>query len=286
MSYLLASIFFSALTVCFFKLFDRFGVHTFTAIVINYFTCAVVGNLLIDHTIVEQAVWTKPWFGFTAILGCLFIGTFYAIAQTTQRSGISISMVAAKLSVAVPVIFAVALYHEPVNGVKVTGILLSMVAVYLVSRQSGERTQGSLKLWYLPLIVFAGSGCIDTLLHYVEKNYIPPSDAATIICTVFSVAFLVGSAWLVVAHPAKWVQALPKNLLWGIMLGLPNYFCMYFLVKTLENFHGSYIFPINNIAIVIVSAALGVAVFKEPLSVQSKAGLAIALVSILLISLS
>ena len=59
---------------------------------------------------------------------------------------------------------------------------------------------------------------------------------------------------------------------------------MFFLVKTLGQFQGSYIFPINNIGIVAASTLTAVFVFKEKLSKQNKLGLALAISSILLIS--
>ncbi len=285
MIYLLLSILFSTITVSFFKAFELKGVHTFQAIVVNYVTCSLLGNILSPQTIFTQHVWTSDWFPIAVILGFLFISIFNFIAQTAQKLGVSTSMVAAKLSVVVPVVMAIILYDETLNWGKGVGILLSLVAVYFISKKENEGTHTLKNLWHLPILVFLGSGCIDSLLNYVEQNYIPPFDTDTILTSVFSVAFVFGSAYLIFLYMKGKLEFRWKNIYWGIFLGIPNYFSMVFLVKTLGVFHGSFIFPLNNIGIVAASTLTAVLLFKEHLSIQNKVGLGLAVISIILISL-
>ena len=78
-----------------------------------------------------------------------------------------------------------------------------------------------------------------------------------------------------------------KSIGWGIALGIPNYMCMYFLLKTLGAFtEASIVLPINNIGIVMASTLTGVFVFKEHLSTFNKIGLMLAIASIVILSLS
>ncbi len=286
MIYLLASIFFSTLTVCLFIVFEKKDVDTFQAIVFNYLTCAVIGNVSAPQTIFSGEVWLANWFPFAFILGFLFIIVFNFIAQTAQKLGVSISMVAAKLSVVLPVIAAVILYDEPLNFMKISGILISLLAVYLISKKENAEAHNNNKLLYLPILVFIGSGCIDTLLNYTEQNYIPPFDVVSIVSTIFSVAFIAGSFYLLILMVLKRKIFVARNLVWGIILGLPNYFSMFFLLKTLGQFQGTYIFPLNNIGIVAASTMAGVYIFKEKLSAQNKFGFILAILSILIISIS
>jgi drug/metabolite transporter (DMT)-like permease len=70
----------------------------------------------------------------------------------------------------------------------------------------------------------------------------------------------------------------------GIALGIPNFFSIYFLLKTFQFWDKSIAIPLNNVSIVIVSALLGYFLFKEKLSNINALGVLIAIVSILLIS--
>jgi drug/metabolite transporter (DMT)-like permease len=281
MMFLILSITLSVLTVCFFKLFERYNVHTLQAIVFNYITCIVVGNLDSADPVIIHPFWNEAWFPYAAFLGFVFISVFYSIGIVSQKMGVSTSMVAAKLSVVIPVTVAFVLHGETPTMAKVAGILLSLVAVYLISVKEEQTERSSAKwLWILPLYVFIGSGAIDSMLKYMQHRFIPPSNAGDMISTVFLSACILGL--LVLLFKRERIE--PKSMLWGIGLGIPNYYCMYFLVKTLEQFEASFIFPVNNIAIVVCSTIVSIRFFQERLSVRNKIGFVLAIVSILIIS--
>jgi drug/metabolite transporter (DMT)-like permease len=284
MIYLLLSILFSTFTVIFFKVFELKKVNTFQAIVFNYLSCTIAGNLFASNTIISPAFWLTPWFPFALILGFLFITIFFAIGRTAQEVSASASMVAAKLSVVIPVLFAVIFYNESLKGLQLLGIVMSLVSVYLMS--ASKDNEGKKMLWLLPLIVFAGSGAIDTLLNYVEQHFIPAYESAQIITSVFFVAFVFGTLFFVIQLLNQKAKFDPTSALWGMALGIPNYFSMYFLLKTLEVYEGSFIFPINNIGIVAATALAARLLFAEHLNKRMLLGLGLALLAIALISLA
>ena len=286
MIYLILSILTSVIVVAYFKLFDKYNVNTFEAIVVNYLVCATMGNLLADTPGITTTFWNEGWFKYTLILGFLFISVFYSIAQTAQKIGVSVSMVAAKLSVAIPVLFALFIHNETLGLPKVTGILVSLIAVYFISQNASSKNNNT-GLWYLPFYVFLGSGLIDTILNHINKTYIPPFNTNHILSFVFLTAFLLGGLILVYQMFTAKKRLSIKSIGWGIALGIPNYMCMYFLLKTLGAFtEASIVLPINNIGIVMASTLTGVFVFKEHLSNFNKIGLALAILSIIILSLS
>lgn len=285
MIYLILSIITSVIVVSYFKLFDKYKVNTFQAIVVNYLTCAIMGNLIADKPGITTQFWTEGWFPYTLVLGFLFISVFYSISQTAQKIGVSVSMVAAKLSVAIPVVYALFFFNESLGWLKLVGIVLSLLAVYFISQSSQTSTQKG--LWYLPLYVFIGSGCIDTLLNIINKNYIPPFDTNHILSFVFLTAFIFGGSLLVFQLIKGQQQITLKNVLWGVALGIPNYLCMYFLLKTLGAFtEASIVLPINNIGIVLTTTLVGLLWFREHLSKINWLGFVIAIVSIVILSFS
>jgi drug/metabolite transporter (DMT)-like permease len=287
-NYLILSILFSSITVSFFKLFELKNVQTFQAIVMNYISCGIIGSLFAEQTIFEAKVWTLPWYGYAVILGMLFISIFYCIGLTAQKLGVSVSMVAAKLSVVIPVLIALVFQGEQLNALTAAGIVLSLIAVFVMSSSSGSeenKTQAKHYIW-LPLAVFAGSGAIDTLLNHLNRTFIPPSTADQIVTTIFMNAFVLGLAFMVYQLLAKKIVLDMKSFLWGLLLGVPNYFSMYFLVKTLNAFQqASLVFPINNIGIVLMSSLMAFVFFKEKFNKQKMIGLALASLAIVLMAI-
>ena len=76
-------------------------------------------------------------------------------------------------------------------------------------------------------------------------------------------------------------------MLWGVILGVPNYFSIHFLLAALRNENGNSasVFTINNVAIVLFSTLLGILIFKEKLSMKNWGGIVIAVISIALVAL-
>ena len=286
MIFLLLSILFSSITVSFFKLFEIKNVVTFQAIIANYLTCSIIGTFFAKHPLYSAELWQADWLIWAFLLGSLFISIFYAIALTAQKISVSTSMVAAKLSVVIPVLVAYFFYNENLGFLKIIGIFLSLFAVYFISRKESGEASAPLSLLVLPIIVFAGSGSIDTLLKFMEHSFIPAYSADDLVTTSFFFAFVLGVLILLVSYFRGGIKLSSLSLLWGVLLGIPNYFSMYFLVETLGAFDATYIFPLNNIGIVALSTLLAYWFFKEKLNKQNMLGLVLAFLAIILISFS
>ena len=77
-----------------------------------------------------------------------------------------------------------------------------------------------------------------------------------------------------------------KSILGGVVLGIPNYFSLYYLIKMLDSrvYESSTIFTIHNVAIVIVSTLVAVLFFKEKITMRNSMGIALALIAIFLVT--
>jgi uncharacterized membrane protein len=102
---------------------------------------------------------------------------------------------------------------------------------------------------------------------------------------VFGVAFLVGAAlvgWHVI-QTGQWPGG--SVLLWGVLLGVANYGSVEFFLRAIRQLSGPFVFPANNIAIVLGAALLGVLVWSERLSGLNWAGIGLAAAALVLLNL-
>lgn len=286
MIFLLLSILSSSLIFVIFKLYNRYGVNTLQAIIINYFVACSVGFLIDSQQVDLARIPGEAWFPGTLLLGFLFIGVFYLAALTTQRNGLSVVSVASKMSLAIPVLFGIFFFRESAGVVKVLGILLALAAVFLTSIKKKEAIDIERKHLLFPLLVFLGSGIIDTTIKYLETSYVAREDVALFSSTIFAVAGIFGVCILIFQKIKGRLQFNFRNILGGIVLGVPNFFSIYFLVLALrtEGFESSTIFPLNNVSIVLVSTLLGILLFRERLLLKNWLGIILAICSILLIA--
>ncbi len=294
MIFLIGSILLSSYLTIAFKLCDRFGVNKFQAIVFNYLACAFTGSVVTGSLPEFGENVGQEWFLWSLLMGASFIVIFNLIAITVQKSGLAIASVASKLSLIIPFVFSLFLYNEDAAVFKIAGVLLALVAVVLtlypnkVAGNDNLNSTGGFNFQkiLLPVIVFITTGLLDTLIKYVEQNFITESNNDQYLISSFSVAFLLGFLFLILQLIRRKIKFQSKSVLVGFLIGIPNYFSIWCLMKVLKAYGdiSSVIIPVNNMGIVLFSALVAWLFFKEKLSRINWMGIVLAIVSILIIA--
>ncbi|MFS4457092.1 EamA family transporter [Maribacter sp. 2304DJ31-5] len=286
MFYLILSVLFSSLIFVIFKLFSVYNIQTLYAIITNYIVACLVGLIVYTGDMYLMGIPSKKWFLGAMALGVLFIIVFNLMAATSQRLGVSVASVATKMSFVMPVIVGVLLYKEVLGSIKIIGVLVAILAVYLASlKERAIKFRSSMLV--LPLLVFLGSGLIDTAIKYFQETLVPQEEFPIFCATVFAAAAVTGLLFIGISAIKKPIKKNFRNVLGGITLGVPNFFSIYFLLKALqfEGLTSAAIFTLNNVAIVMLSTIFGILLFKERLSVKNWIGVGMAVISILLVAI-
>ena len=285
MLYLLLSIFFNAILFVIIKSFAKFNINALQALVVNYLTAFLVGLFFLNNQKIDSQILEKNWIFGSVILGFIFIGTFYATTIASQRNGLSTASVASKMSIVIPILSGVLLFQEVLNSIKISGIILALIAVYFTSKKEKGEIQASGNLLY-PALVFIGAGTIDASLKYLQSHFVPENEVGIFSSLTFLCAFFVGLfiiSFQIIVNKAK---IYGRNIIGGIVLGIPNFFSLYYLVKMLEAkaFQSATLFTIHNISIVILTSIVGVLFFKEKLNKRNIFGILLALLAIFLVT--
>lgn len=286
MIFLLLSILFSTGLFVIFKYFGIYKIDVLKAIFVNYIVAFSMGFFFAERQIPISEIYVQPWFSGALFLGALFVSIFFVMAMTAQKNGVSVTSIAGKMSVVVPVFFGILLYNESVTFLKIVGIIMALIAVYLSSvKEEKSEKNGTL---LLPILLFIGSGTIDTLLKYIQENYVADEDVSIFSGSLFGIAGVFAFLILVIKTIKKRESFGYKNIIAGIILGVPNYYSIIFLIKALQNknFESSTLFTINNVAIVVVSTLVGLFFFKEKFSIKNKIGVAMAILGIILVTIA
>lgn len=277
-----------------FKLFERYDINSYQAIVVNYCICVITGCIALGDIPFEVAHLEADWFPLILILGVLFISGFNFVSLTVRYFGIAISSVAQRMSIGLSVPFAIWYYSEPYTLLKLTGIAFALFSVLLINIPT-QKKQSSLALddstsagpptskldrwsFLFPIGAFLISVFIEIILQYLhEVHHLEPAIESIIL---FAVAGFLGFLGLFIFRdPIRW-----RNILGGIILGIPNYFSIYFLLEGVGQLGGAVAYSLNNIAVVALSALIGYTIFKERLSLYNWLGIVVALIAIFLIT--
>lgn len=291
MLFLLGSIVLSSYLPLAFKFCGRYNIDIFQAIVFNYITCVITGSIVNGSFPLSTQSFNYAWFQWGCAMGVLFIGLFTLIGITTQKSGVAVATVANKLSLVIPVLLAVYLYGEVLFGFKLLGIGVALLAVALTCYQplKNKAGNGSKLGWLqyiLPTVLFVGSGLLDALINHVQKNYITDDNSNAFLITGFLSAASIGSVILIVLLFTGKKRFSFVNLLAGILIGIPNYFSIWFLMKFLKTspWQSSAKIPVNNMGIVLFSSVSAWLLFREKLSLTNWVGVLLSIAAIALIA--
>ena len=291
MMYLIGSIILTSYLTLSFKVCEKYNVSVFQAIVFNYITCVITGSIVNGAFPINAAVIHETWFHWALVMGVLFISIFNIVGMTAQKISVAVASVANKLSLIIPVILSVYLYHETVKGWKLVGVILALIAVILTcyqpsSAEEDEKKETGKWRYLLPFALFFGSGFLDALINHVQQTYVTETNSNAYLISGFFSAALIGTMYLEYQYMiGKQVFAF-KNLLAGVLIGIPNYFSIWCLVHFLKQspWQSSASIPVNNMGIVLFSSIVAWLLFKEKLSVINWVGVLLSMVAIYFIA--
>ncbi|ARS33995.1 hypothetical protein [Pontibacter actiniarum] len=297
MLYLLLSIFCSASLIFIFKLYERYNVHTMQAIAVNYGVCVLVGLCFPGGAdVLQPEIFSRTWAYYAMALGFIFIVTFYLIAVTAQKVGVTVASVAAKISLVIPVLFSLLVLQTTVKEytwLNYTGMAAALVAIVLSSLRPRQQEAGEagtrvplVLAVVLPLVIFLNSGVADSLINYTNQHHLQPHEASQFTMLTFAASAVIGGAVILYQRTRHKTSLRRRSFVAGVVLGVPNFFSIFFLIQALRYFNndGAFFYPINNIGIILAGAAGAAILFKERLNPLNKLGLALAVLALLLIS--
>ena len=278
---------FSAM-VMLFKYFDKIGVNNLTAITFNYFTAGILAlfSYRIENSIIElKSNINLNLLTCSLIVGVLFVITFNLYAFTAQKIGITLSTIANKMSMIIPILIGLILFKEEVTLIKVIGIFLALGAIIFSSKEDKKSKKLSQVNMLILSLLFIGQGLADGILNWAQKNILNSDNMNLFFTLTFLSAGLAGGLYIFYKIKTSNFKMNKKSILWGITLGIPNYLTLLYFMKSLKNdlFSSYQVFPIVNIGVIVLCTILSVILFKEKVSFYKWIGVGFGILAISLI---
>lgn len=286
MIYLLICILSSTLIFVIFKIAGRRQIDNYALIVINYVVASILGIALGGIPALSGERETG-WYIMAVVTGVLFIVVFVIMAITTQKAGMAISTIAAKMSVAVPILFSIKVFNETVTPLKIIAIIVALVAVLLTIYRKNSSKTSNRRALLLPLLLFAGAGTVDSMVKYSQEVYVIPSQSVQFSTLLFIVSAISGFIVLSFRQSSRKHLFKPKVIIAGIFLGVVNFGSLWGLINALDSkiFDSSVLFGINNLGIVMLTIIIALLVFNEKLLLINKIGILLSMVAIVFLSM-
>ena len=146
-----------------------------------------------------------------------------------------------------------------------------------------NKTGASRNSLQMLLILFIGSGILDLTLNYAQQHVLNHLTPALFSSFGFGIAGLIGAIIVIYQLIFSSIPIKFKNIIAGVILGVPNYFSIFLLLKSYEviDFTDSSILAIVNVSVVVFSAMFGFVIFRELFTIKKAIGLIASLLAIL-----
>lgn len=212
-----------------------------------------------------------------AVNGVLYLVSFIMFQVNVRRNGVVLSATFMKLGLLVPMVLSVFLFGELPTAVQTVGFVIAIVAILMINLEKDSGGNG----FKIGLIFLLLCGGMADAMSKVFEEIGNPEFSEQFLFYTFAVALVLCIAVMIYKkqHIGK------KELLFGAVVGIPNFFSAKFLLKSLETINAVIVYPTFSVATILVVTIVGVAVFKEKLNKRRCAALCIILAALVLLNI-
>ena len=215
--------------------------------------------------------------GMGAVNGILYLAGFVLLQYNTRKNGVVLSSVFIKLGLLVPMVLSVFLFAEIPTPMQWLGFVLAVGAIILINYEKGTSFSGV----RLPLVLMLLAGGCGDAMSKVFEVYGSGALSDQFLFYTFVVAFAL-CALLVIRARERFGW---KELGFGALIGVPNFFSAKFLLLALKSLPAVVVYPSFSVATLLIITLTGAMVFKEKLSRLQWAALAAIVMALILLNI-
>lgn len=291
-----------------FKHAGRQGLDRTALLTVNYAAAVVVAGILLavgEQSVQEGLSLTPELLGLGVVTGGLLIAGFFALAWATEVAGMSLAIGVMRVSVVLPFLASWLVWQEAPSLAQGIGMVLAAAAFFLMAHKEQAPDPVRVPTTVPPkteetfsrpssidwraagvlALTFCLGGAVDVSMKTFEETFGAVNSRVLFLLLAFGISFLIGAVLVVARALRQRTWPSWQTVGWGIVLGVINYGSLEFILRAIEALPGPFVFPANNIAIMVLAALLGVYVWGEHLTRANRIGLGLALIALLLLGL-
>ena len=249
----------------------------------NYVVASLLGFGMGDF----DSLITLQWVAFAALLGGGFVAGFLLLMKSIRATGLAITGSVARTATIGPVLLSIIFYSEHSNLLQIIGIACGVSAFLLLGlsqRQQSFVESSQISKVLLLTLLFLVMTFNDFGMKIAEVNKV---DISRLFFVLFGTAGMICWSLIGVRRMKKkdWQQITRRDLLLGGVLGIPNYFSSWFLIRALQDVPASIVFPTVSAGGVIAVTLAAVLLWHEELSRPAWIGIGLAAIAVALLGM-
>ena len=253
MKYLALSILCSVAVANLLKFFSRDKSHSSMYMFLgNYFIASLAGLLF---TLNSDFHFHSTDLIIPAVSGFFFLMGFVYYLKNISVNGLSISVSTFRMSLVIPVAGSMLIFKEYLYLINYVGILLIFSAFVMLGR---ERKKYNVFLLAI-LFLIAGFADFFPKLYTRFSNHNPNS-------FYLALNFLFAFIFNLIFISFSKIKTSFKSFMNGLIIGIPNFFNAFFLMKSFDTIAGTLAYPVLSASTVILTMAADFFIWKKRFS--------------------
>lgn len=246
----------------------------------NYLTCMVMAACFLGFggRLLPAAEGFGKTFGLGMMNGVFYMSALMASRYNIKRVGVVLPSVFSKLgALLVPLLISILLFGEIPGVFQVIGFALAILAILMMNaRGSGQAITAT-----APLFLLLFTEGLASSMSKVYRETGNPLLSDHFLLFTFTSAFLLCIGVLVFKHE----RLGGKELLFGAMIGVPNFLAARFVLKALESLPAIIVYPSRSVGTLVIVTLAGIFLFKERLSKRQAIAMLVIFVALTLLNL-
>ncbi len=276
MLFLFLAIVSSTLITVFMRLSEGKSRNELSLLSMNYLSCCLLSYLFMPSKHIfpsESGLSTVLVLG--GIGGILYLASFLLLKWNVRKNGVTLPATFMKLGVLVPTILAAVVFKETIHLSTLFGILLAFFAILLLKDKSSEKATNTLGL----ILLLAGGGMADAMSKIFEETS-PSALSDHFLFYIFFVAFVLCLLFILLKKQKYCLW----DVLFGLLIGVPNYFSSRFLLLSLSDIPAVVAYPTFSAGTIVLVAICGKILFKEGFTKKKIIALTLILIALALLN--
>ena len=278
MIYLLLAVLSSALISVFMRLSEQRISHNIGMLSVNYLICTVIAACYTGTpNLFPRTEGVATALSLGVLSGVLYLVAFVMMQWNVRKNGVVLPATFMKLGVVVPTLLSIVLFRDSPSAAQLAGFAGTAIAILLIHFDSVGSKAGSQTGLLILLLI---SGITDFTAKFYEQWGTPALEGHYLFYT-----FLVALVLCLGLMLQKKQRIGLQELLFGTLVGIPNYFSARFLLLALGRVPAMVVYPSYSVGTIVVVSCAGLLIFREKLSRKKALALCVILVALGLLNL-
>lgn len=278
MIYLLLALLCSAtITVCM-RLSEKYRQNPISMLAVNYLVCSLLAVAFSGQwTLFPKDAGLPTTLLLGGICGVLFLSSFMLLQWNVSRNGVALPATFMKLGVLVPTLLSALVFGEELTLLRILGVIVAVAAILLMQDKAQKEAGGSM----LGLIALLLSGGLSDFMSKLYEELGAPNLKDQFLLYTFLVALILSVVLcLIRKETLRW-----QDVLFGVLLSVPNYLSTRFLLLSLNHLPAVVVFPSFSAGTIVLATLAGILLFKEKLTTRKGLALVVILAALVLLNL-